>query len=135
MMRPCHKYVEFDAATFTRDDDIYVQTAYAWRFVTMLNHKGAFQQELIAWNDTNAAMGRKFSESMPLPLLDNVYPEATSEPNEFSPPSCLHRGKYPDLMAYDLAQMTANMAAFKRELLEVVMHPRHVARLPHLGLV
>jgi hypothetical protein len=115
-MRPCHKYVEFDAATFTRDGDQFVQQ---WRFMVTSNGNNGPQPTLTAWTHPQSS-GCRFN-------LRNTYPKLT--------PRAMIRSKYPDLMAYDLAQMTANMTAFKRELLEVVMHPRHVHRLLHLGLV
>jgi hypothetical protein len=41
----------------------------------------------------------------------------------------------PPLFAYDYAEMTANMAGLRRELLSVVMHPRNVGKLQGLQLV
>jgi hypothetical protein len=146
MMRPVHRYVRFQNSGLDRAADCYVQTPASCQLYPQ--HPFVPLEEGLTLDVMlfGGAGARRFE----VVLLPAACPSilagvARNQRLLRRPPFAFDTGQStfntwhsaycPNFFAYDWPQMTASMAELKRELLAVVMHPRNVAKLPHLGLV
>jgi hypothetical protein len=123
MMRPRHKYVEFDPIDFTRDDDKCVFLAK--HLLVLLAHSQNNADNLLcAWAS---------SASYPC----HLHFSTTASVKQFAYGTCVSAAGFvrhrvtASLFAYDYEAMRLQILPLRRELLLLVMHP---SRLGKLGL-
>jgi hypothetical protein len=128
-MRPCHKYVVFDPTEFTREKAEQLHVAYAHYLRVFLGVNAASGADITSPWDACIRLDPHVCKCKVVSVdMEQVRGMASKvfDMNGALVVFTLER------LDYDYEAMQANMAAFRRELLSYVMHPRFINKFAAL---